>query len=83
MPIYVYLCSACSDEVEILQSFSDDPLTVCSKCGGELKKIIFASPVHYKGAGWNISDKRGLTGHKRKPNIKVGLASEFDEQRRT
>ncbi len=80
MPIYVYLCSACSDEVEILQSFSDDPLTVCSKCGGSLKKIIFAAPVHYRGAGWNISDKRGLTGHKRRPNIKVGLASEFERR---
>lgn len=82
MPTYVYLCSSCSEELEIHQSFSDEPLTLCSKCGGELKKIIFASPVHYRGAGWNISDKRGLTGYKRKPNITVKMIDQLSPEER-
>lgn len=54
MPIYVYKCSKCEKELEIVQKFSDEPLTKCEQenCDGELKKIIFSSPIQFKGGGW-------------------------------
>ncbi|UCH46355.1 MAG: zinc ribbon domain-containing protein, partial [Nitrospiraceae bacterium] len=40
MPVYEYKCKSCNEEFEIMQKITDDPLTVCSSCGGELKKLI-------------------------------------------
>ena len=37
MPIYVYVCEACEEKLEVKQKFSDDPLSVCPHCGGSLK----------------------------------------------
>ncbi len=52
MPIYEYGCTACGDRFEIMQRFSDDPLVKCTKCGGELKKLISNTSFVLKGAGW-------------------------------
>ena len=32
MPTYAYTCTACKNDFEIVQSFSDDSLTECPKC---------------------------------------------------
>jgi len=77
MPTYVYKCEACNCKFEEKQSFNDEPIAVCPKCGGKVHRVIFATPVHYKGAGFSITEARGLTGHKRRPNIKVGLKSDL------
>jgi len=77
MPIYVYKCYSCGYKFEERQSFGDEPLTVCSECGGKVHRVIFALPVHYKGAGFATTEARGITGRKRKPNIKVGLKSDL------
>jgi hypothetical protein len=36
MPTYQYACTACDHEFEAIQSFSDDSLTECPKCKGEI-----------------------------------------------
>ncbi|MFN3533772.1 MAG: FmdB family zinc ribbon protein [Desulfatiglandales bacterium] len=56
MPIYEYLCSNCNEITEAWQKFSDPPLSVCSKCGGELKKLISLNSFHLKGSGWYVTD---------------------------
>lgn len=56
MPIYEYLCNDCNARSESIQSFSDAPLTVCSKCGGTLKKLISSPAVHFKGSGFYKTD---------------------------
>lgn len=40
MPFYEYECKSCSEITEEYQGINDDPLTKCSKCDGELKKLI-------------------------------------------
>ena len=35
MPTYQYACSPCGHEFELVQSFSDEPITVCPQCGGD------------------------------------------------
>lgn len=56
MPTYEYLCRACGDRREVVQAFSDDPLTVCEACGGELRKVFSAAGLIFKGSGWHVKD---------------------------
>ena len=56
MPLYEYRCSACGLTTEVIQLFSDDPLTVCESCGGELKKLLSSPAFQFKGSGWYASD---------------------------
>ena len=56
MPIYEYECTKCSKHFEIMQKISDDTLTSCRKCGGELKKLITNTSFVLKGSGWYVTD---------------------------
>ena len=52
MPVYEYECPACKKVFEVHQGINDSPLTSCSVCGGEVKKIVSMSSFHLKGGGW-------------------------------
>ncbi|MCI5140367.1 MAG: zinc ribbon domain-containing protein [Candidatus Electrothrix sp. ATG1] len=52
MPVYEYECPACEKVFEVHQGMNDSPLTSCSVCGGEVKKIMSMSSFHLKGGGW-------------------------------
>lgn len=56
MPIYEYECTVCGVHEEVIQKFSDKPLTTCSKCSGKLQKLISQSSFHLKGSGWYVTD---------------------------
>ncbi len=57
MPIYEYKCENCQERFEMLQKFSDDPLTECILChGGPVKKLMSASAFVLKGAGFYVND---------------------------
>ena len=56
MPIYEYECKKCSKHFEIMQKISDDTLTSCRECGGELKKLITNTSFVLKGSGWYVTD---------------------------
>lgn len=56
MPIYEYECSACGHHEEIIQNFSDKPLTKCPECSGKMNKLISQSAFHLKGSGWYVTD---------------------------
>ena len=58
MPTYDYRCKACGQELEVFQSFSDDPLTTCEACGGELRKLFGAPGIAFKGSGFYKTDSR-------------------------
>jgi putative FmdB family regulatory protein len=59
VPTYDYRCKACGQELEVFQSFSDDPLTSCEACGGELRKLFGAPGIAFKGSGFYKNDSRG------------------------
>lgn len=82
MPIYEYQCDNCDNTFEVRQSFEEDALTECPKCSGKIYRVIFSTPVHYKGPGFETTDSRGITGRKRKPKIKVGLTSDLSPEER-
>jgi len=52
MPVYEYECQSCNEVIEVWQSLSEDQLTTCPSCSGDLKKIISKSSFQLKGGGW-------------------------------
>lgn len=60
MPTYQYACkeSACGHRFEAVQSFSDDPLTSCPVCEGQVRKVFSAVGVVFKGSGFYRTDSR-------------------------
>ena len=56
MPIYEYLCQSCGKKFELLQKFSDAPLTIHEECGGAVEKLISTSALQFKGSGWYVND---------------------------
>ena len=58
MPTYQYACTDCGDESEVVQRFTDDPLTVCSACGGRLRKVFSPVGIVFKGSGFYRTDSR-------------------------
>ncbi len=58
MPTYEYACTECGDRLEVIQRFSDDPLTVCEACGGKLRKVFSPVGIVFKGSGFYRTDSR-------------------------
>lgn len=62
MPTYQYACTECGERLEVVQKFTDDPLTVCPACEGRLRKLFSAVGVVFKGSGFYKTDSRGSSG---------------------
>ena len=63
MPLYEYKCDKCGDVFEVRQKFSDEPLHVHEKCGGNVERLISASAFQFKGSGWYATDYAGKGGN--------------------
>jgi putative FmdB family regulatory protein len=64
MPTYEYACRNCGHRFDIWQSFTDEPLTICDVCGGELRKVFTPPAISFKGSGFYSTD----SGKKPKPS---------------
>jgi putative FmdB family regulatory protein len=58
VPTYQYACTSCGEQIEAVQRFSDDPLTVCPACGGTLRKVFSPVGIVFKGSGFYRTDSR-------------------------
>ncbi len=58
MPTYQYTCTDCGDQLEAVQKFTDDPLSVCDACGGRLRKVFSPVGIVFKGSGFYRTDSR-------------------------
>ena len=59
MPIYAYRCESCGHEKDVIQKFSDTPLSVCPSCGADaFRKQLTAPSFQLKGSGWYVTDFR-------------------------
>jgi putative FmdB family regulatory protein len=61
VPTYQYACTECGGQLEVVQKFSDDPLTVHEACGGKLRKVFSPVGIVFKGSGFYRTDSRGGT----------------------
>lgn len=62
MPVYEYACTECGERLEVRQSFTDDPLSVCPACSGKLRKVLSPVGVVFKGSGFYRTDSRASSG---------------------
>ncbi|MFZ1281548.1 MAG: FmdB family zinc ribbon protein [Ignavibacteriaceae bacterium] len=62
MPTYEYKCINCSHIFEMFQSMKDEPIKICPKCKGEVKRLIGAGagPI-FKGSGFYHTDYKNST----------------------
>ena len=59
MPIYAYRCASCGHDKDVIQKFSDAPLTLCPVCGADaFRKQLTAPSFQLKGSGWYVTDFR-------------------------
>jgi putative FmdB family regulatory protein len=58
VPTYQYACTACGEQLEAVQAFTDPALTECPACGGALRKVYSAVGVVFKGSGFYKNDSR-------------------------
>ena len=56
MALYEYKCEKCGDIFEVLQKFSDEPVTTHDKCGGKVERLISAPSFQFKGSGFYLTD---------------------------
>ena len=73
MPTYQYACTECGDRSEVVQRFTDDPLTVCTACAGRLRKVFSPVGIVFKGSGFYRTDSRN--GSSTAPAGKDGAAA--------
>ncbi len=74
MPLYEYECEACAHRFEVIQKFSDAPISVCPKCGGPVQKLLSSPAIQFKGSGFYLTDYGRGTGSKSEgsANTKAG-----------
>ncbi|HLH68038.1 MAG TPA: FmdB family zinc ribbon protein [Candidatus Dormibacteraeota bacterium] len=80
MPIYGYRCGQCGHELEVFQSMADEPLQVCSECGGALHKLLYPVGVHFKGSGFYTTDYKGNGSASRDGSGGSGTTSSSEKQ---
>lgn len=65
MPIYEYRCEGCGQTFEVIQKFSDEPITTHEGCGGAVQRLLSSPALQFKGTGWYVTDyarKNGSSG---------------------
>ena len=58
MPLYTYKCKPNEHLFEVQQKFTDDPVTACPECGGEVRRVINSVGIVFKGKGFYVTDTR-------------------------
>jgi putative FmdB family regulatory protein len=58
VPTYEYACTECGNRVEVFQRIGDEPLTLCERCGGALRKVFHPAGIVFKGSGFYATDSR-------------------------
>jgi putative FmdB family regulatory protein len=59
MPIYDYVCGACSTTTEVVHGIHDEGPRFCPACGvkGRMKKAFAPPTIVFKGSGWAKKDR--------------------------
>ena len=78
MPTYQYVCTECGGQLEAVQKFTDEPLSVHEDCGGRLRKVFSPVGIVFKGSGFYKTDSRssGASGAPASSTSKEGGSKE-------
>ena len=66
MPLYQYRCNNCGHQFSERQRFSDDPLSDCPVCDGDVQRVINNVGIVFKGSGFYVTDNRNGSRRKSK-----------------
>jgi len=58
MPIYLYECDSCGLRFEKMQRMTEEPLTDCPECDGQIRRVIQPVGIIFKGSGFYVTDNR-------------------------
>jgi len=58
VPTYEYLCDACGYAFELVQAFSDAPVSECPQCKGNVRKVYSNVGIVFKGSGFYKTDSQ-------------------------
>jgi putative FmdB family regulatory protein len=75
MPIYEYRCKN-GHTFEVMQRFSDDPVTKCEVCGAPVERVFHPIAVHFKGSGFYNTDYGTRKRSREKEAAKDGAKSD-------
>src|ERR1700744_1288709 len=79
MPIYEYRCDHCGKNFDVLQKFSEEPLTVHAECGGgPVERLISPPAFHFKGSGWYVTDYAKTNGSSSPAKTEGGYEGKSD-----
>ncbi len=80
MPTYAYACKDCGHNFDIVQSFTDNSLSICPECQGALRKKFNSVGVVFKGPGFYRTDSRDSKGGGFPATAKNGSGKEGSRQ---
>lgn len=84
VPIYEYECQKCGEVTEVMQRITEDPLTTCETCGGQIKRLISNTSFVLKGTGWYATDYagkgNGSNGSAGKRSTETNLSDSSDKK---
>jgi putative FmdB family regulatory protein len=58
VPTYDYQCRSCGSQTEVIHSMLEEGPTVCERCGGELRRVLYPAGIIFKGSGFYRTDSR-------------------------
>ena len=78
MPTYEYRCKDCGEHLEVVQAFTDDPMTECPNCHGALRKVFGNIGITFKGSGFYKTDSRAKSSAAKSSDSKSSESKSSD-----
>ena len=78
MPTYDYQCRSCASVTEVIHAMTADGPTVCERCGGELRRVLYPAGIIFKGSGFYRTDSR-TNGSETSPATSTGSEAKGSE----
>jgi putative FmdB family regulatory protein len=81
VPTYQYACTnpEGKHEFEVVQSFSDAPVSECPECGAPVRKVYGSVGVVFKGSGFYRTDSRKSSSASESASSSNGSSSSSKE----
>jgi len=58
VPTYDYQCRSCGSVTEVIHSMLEEVPSVCERCGGQLRRVLYPTGIIFKGSGFYRTDSR-------------------------
>lgn len=75
MPTYEYKCLECNHTFSVFQSMKDDPVKLCEKCNGHVRKVFGTAGIIFKGPGFYVNDYKKNNSNNGSPSEKSDAIS--------